>query len=100
MAAANPPNKAAPPISFWSPALSAAEADAEGDVPVDDPLTPAPEAVLVPDVVVAPAEPEVVEEDAPVALLDAPEAVELAVEAHETADGRLVTPAVRHRFWA
>lgn len=54
--------------------------------------------MLVPDVVVAPAEPEVVEEDAPVALLDAPEAVELAVEAHETADGRLVTPAVRHRF--
>lgn len=79
-----------------------AEADAEDDdaVAAFDELTTAPEAVFVPepDVVVASVEPEVIVDAAPAALLAALEAVELAVETHETTDGRLVTPEVLHRF--
>lgn len=91
---ANPPSKPAPaPISFWSPALLVAEADAEvaDPVAVFDELVPVPEAVL---------EPEVVVPVAPVALLAALDEVELADETHETTDGKLVTPEVLHRFWA
>lgn len=71
--------------------MAEADADVEDPVAVFDELVPDPEAVVEPEVVVA---------VAPVALLAAPDEVELADDTHETTDGRLVTPEVLQRFWA